>query len=210
MQSVPTLLPSIQLVIFDLDGVLVETDFIHSAALKDAVINFVDSIPEYLDASDGLRTTDKIKLLQKQFELSDDVVRAIATLKHHRTLELLNSTILHFSTDAPKIFSKLKAANKQLALASNTRREYVDIILDRFELKEYFDVVIAGDEIQYPKPHPLIFLECMRLNEAKPENTLIFEDSINGLKAAYASKAHVFKVAPELLLQETDLEKVIL
>lgn len=74
-----------------------------------------------------------------------------------------------------------------VALASNSWRRLITVALHAAELTDSFDVVVCGDEVAHPKPAPDVYLETARLLDVAPERTIALEDSPNGVEAALAA-----------------------
>ena len=190
-----------KLAIFDLDGVLVKTDHIHTNMLRFAVESILHSDASQLpmfDAQDGIRTVDKLKALQAMYDLPDDTIRGIDRLKQMLTcVELISLPKNQLIVD---ILTHLKLKGYMIALASNSRRLYVDAAITALSIKHLIDFSIAGDEIQHAKPHPECFERAMAHFSATSQQTTIWEDSNAGLTAARATGATVIQVDPQVLL----------
>ena len=83
----------------------------------------------------------------------------------------------------------------RLAMATSAPPGNVEFTFSHIPVREYFDVVLDGDSIEKGKPHPDIYLKAISLLRLMPDQCVIFEDSIPGIKAALASGAHVIGVA---------------
>ena len=186
-----------KLVIFDLDGVLVEAKEIHYKALNEALrkINsdYVISWEDHLRTFDGMKTYDKLKLLSERgMHLDDDIQTQIFNDKQFFTTESLSS--LKHNKKLIEIFKKLKNNGFKIACCSNSIKNTVDLVLHNLGILKYFDMKLSNDDVKFAKPHPEIYWKAMSYFGALPENTLIIEDSPTGLTAAYKSGANVLRV----------------
>ena len=186
-----------KLVIFDLDGVLVEAKEIHYNALNEALRKlspkYVISWEDHLRTFDGMKTYDKLKLLSlRGMPLDSETQSQIFKDKQLFTIESLSK--LKPNKKLIDIFKNLKKHNFKIACCSNSIKNTVDLVLDKLEISEYFDIKLSNDDVKFAKPHPEIYWKAMSYFGALPENTLIIEDSPTGLTAAYKSGANVLRV----------------
>ena len=186
-----------KLIIFDLDGVLVKTDHIHDTCFKQAIssINPIAANDPLINAMDGLRTIDKLKLLNEKYNID---IQYVDKLKEKLTIEALQN--IKFDQVIYDCLTYCKSNGYQIALASNSRRAYVDIILKSLQLNDLIQYSIAGDELDKPKPHPECFNRVMAQFNIESSNTIIFEDSIAGKTAGKLSGAFVIEVDPMILI----------
>ena len=198
------------LAIFDLDGVLVKTDHIHTQALRNSVSVFVSAeaskLP-YLDARDGVRTIQKLHRLRDEYSLSDSQCQSIEQMKS--ALTKLGLRFIERNEEVIRSISYLKDRGWKVAIASNSRREFVELILASLQIDSLLDLVICGDEVINPKPHPAIFLTAMDLLHHDASNTVIFEDSPSGLAAANKTNAKVVQVDPDKLIDLSMIKREI-
>jgi HAD superfamily hydrolase (TIGR01509 family) len=187
-----------KLVIFDLDGVLVEAKEIHFDALNSSLKNldekYVISWEEHLRSYDGLKTYDKLKLLSlsKGLPLDKDVQEKIFADKQIFTSKALNN--LQINETLIDILSKLKEQNFNIACCSNSVKNTVDLVLRKLGIDNFFDLKLSNENVKFAKPHPEIYWKAMSYFGALPEETLIIEDSPTGLTSAYKSGAKVLRV----------------
>lgn len=185
-----------KLIIFDLDGVLIESRELHYQSLNDALnsVNpkYVITRDEHLSVYDGLNTTKKLKMLSESKGLPLDYHDVIWHRKQLATLELIKK----FSIDIKlvDIFSKLKSSGYLIAVASNSIRETVKLSLLKIGVMEYVDYYVSNQDVHHPKPYPEMYWQCMTKLDAIPRNTLIIEDSHIGRQAAIDSGAHLLAV----------------
>jgi HAD superfamily hydrolase (TIGR01509 family) len=90
--------------------------------------------------------------------------------------------------------AQLRSAGYRLALASNSIRATVDLMLSRACLASYFDVTLSNEDVSRPKPHPEIYQTAIARLNLDPAQCLVLEDNFNGIKAAERSGAHVMVV----------------
>lgn len=185
----------IQAVIFDLDGVLVETRKLHFEALSRALkdLGFDLSFEEHHNTYDGLPTYKKIEMLKDRFNLSSEQIVFLNKRKQEYTIELLNGKILP-NQEHSRIFSHLKDNDIRVAICSNTKRSTLDYIVNKLEISQYLEFSLSNEDVDQPKPSPNIYLRAMSLLDVTPEETLVFEDSPHGLESARKSKATVEKI----------------
>lgn len=182
----------IKLVIFDLDGVLVEAKNIHFEAFNKALGKYAISWDEHLSTYDGLKTNQKLDMLYEYKGLPKEQFTTIWNNKQKYTLEALSnlkkdeilySTIQNLSLDGYK-----------LAVCSNSIRKTVLTVLSKLGIIEFFDFILSNEDVKNSKPHPEIYWKAISEMNCLPEETLIVEDSPYGLLAASRSKSHILRV----------------
>ncbi len=182
-------------IIFDLDGVLVDTKKIHFKALNQALKkyeNFRITFNEHIKVFDGLPTKKKLDLLIGQNRVKKKNLKKIINFKNLATKKLLNKNII-FSKKIYNIFSKL-SVNYNLAIATNAISSTLDICLKKLRIRKFIKFNISNEEVNNPKPHPEIYLRCLINLQGKPNETLILEDSHYGRLAAQESGCKLFPV----------------
>jgi len=196
----------IDLIIFDLDGVLVDTEQLHYDSLMYS-ISMVTTLPtrniETVIHQDGTTTKAKLKILQKTFGTSNNDLQEID--KRKQQLVLQNLRKLEPNKDQIDMLRNLELLIPCLAIGSNSRKENVDTILDVLEIREFFSFVVTSDDVKYGKPNPEIFNKIIDMAGCKSKNTLILEDSVAGKEAALASGAHLLPINN---IEETTLENI--
>jgi HAD superfamily hydrolase (TIGR01509 family) len=186
----------IKLIIFDLDGVLVDAKELHYEALNRALASvgkeFVIHRDEHLSTYDGLNTTKKLKMLTDRKGLPADSHDLVWKLKQEMTLNIISE----YSRDERicEVLRKLKNEGYTLCVASNSIRETVKMMLIRKGFMEYFDFFFSNQDVKHPKPSSEIYLQCMIKAEVSPHETLVVEDSHIGRKAALSSGAFLCPV----------------
>jgi HAD superfamily hydrolase (TIGR01509 family) len=197
-----------KLIIFDLDGVLIDSRDLHFHALNQALEKidkkFVISVDEHLSKYDGLSTTKKLQLLSEDRGLDPKHYDLIWHDKQTATLKIIDQ--LTVDKKLVYFFSKLKLENFKIAVASNSIRDTVKLALLRIGVLDKVDYFISNEDVKRPKPYPDMFWQCMITLNSLPKDTVIFEDSHIGRRAAFDSGAHVIAIKDcnDLTLQKID------
>jgi HAD superfamily hydrolase (TIGR01509 family) len=187
-----------KLIIFDLDGVLVEAKQIHFETLNKALWEiaksdkYVISEAEHLSIYDGLKTNQKLELLTQNKGLQRDTYEIVWNRKQQLTIEAISE--LQPDLEKIELFKELRDRGYKLACASNSIRRSVLVMLAKIGIIEYMDLIISNEDVKNSKPHPEMYWKTMSMMGVLPEETLIVEDSPHGLLAASRSRANVLRV----------------
>jgi HAD superfamily hydrolase (TIGR01509 family) len=183
----------IKLIIFDLDGVLVEAKNLHFEALNRALGNeYAISWKEHLSKYDGLKTNQKLEMLTKEKGLPVKLHSKVWEDKQKYTLEELRA--LEPNQTLQSVMSALSENGYKLAVCSNSIRKTVLTVLSKLGIMEFMDLVISNEDVKNSKPHPEMYWKAISMMSCLPEETLIVEDSPYGLLAASRSKSHILRV----------------
>ncbi len=197
----------IKLIVFDLDGVLADTENTHYSAVCDAV--HLETRLSYEDIfrvikKDGTTTRQKLINLQNEFDLFDNTISSIDKLKQEMVLQTFG--LLTPNSLQLEMLSKLENFGYHLAIGSNSRRENVNAIINALKIGKYFSPIMTIENVFRSKPYPEIFTRIMDQLGFKPTETLILEDSPSGQAAAISSGAHLLKINS---CDETNLENIL-
>jgi HAD superfamily hydrolase (TIGR01509 family) len=197
-----------KLIVFDLDGVLVEAKEIHyntlNQALKEVGEEYVITEAEHLSTYDGLKTTQKLEMLTKNKGLDSQFYDEIWYRKQHLTIEAISE--LQPDLQKIELFKELRNMGYKLAVASNSIRRSVLVMLAKIGIIEYMDLIISNEDVKNSKPHPEMYWKAMSMMGCLPEESLIVEDSPHGLLAASRSRASVLRVDNP---KDLTLEKIV-
>jgi HAD superfamily hydrolase (TIGR01509 family) len=187
----------IKLVIFDLDGVLVDAKQIHYQALNTAIKNiagpqYTISLEEHLHIYDGLKTYQKLDLLTQNKNLDKELHKKIWDNKQEITLHCFRK--IEPNPNIITIFEFLKERNILIACCSNSIKRTVLLALSKLNIIEYFNFIVSNEDVKHAKPHPEIYWKAMASAGVLPEETLIVEDSPPGLLGASRTRANILRV----------------
>lgn len=202
----------IKLVIFDLDGVLIDSRLIHFESLNRALgyydAKYMITMDEHLSTYDGLSTTKKLELLEKNKGLPRDIFDHIWKQKQINTKRLYDDIELD-DNQIEMCKTLMREAGVKLAVASNSITETMEIALDRKGILHFMDITVSNESVARPKPYPEMYWRCMTACNVLPSETLIIEDSHIGRKAALDSGAHLLAVQnPEDVKVKTILQEI--
>ena len=196
----------IKAIIFDLDGVLVDTKKIHFEALNAALKKYrfeTITIDDHVKVFDGLPTTEKLKILQKKKRLPKKYFARINKYKQKITTQILKKNI----KKNDKIIQMMKSLHKnyKIAVATNAVNSTLKICLSKLGISKYVHFKLSNEDIVNPKPNPEIYLRIFIKFGIYPSEALIIEDSHYGREAAISSGA---KLLPIKKIDELDLKKI--
>jgi len=176
----------IKAIIYDMDDLMVNSDPLHALAWEELLADFnhkFSDLPEELRSKFiGRRVIDICKeiihTLDLDANLEEFYEKRIAIF-----LELVRNELKAMPglVESLKLF---KAGGFKIALASSGAKQYIKLVLDRFEIKDYFDVIVSGDDVNIGKPHPETYTVACKKLGFNPEECLVLEDAKNGIESA--------------------------
>jgi HAD superfamily hydrolase (TIGR01509 family) len=199
------------LVIFDLDGVLLDSREVHYHALNNALAFFGEeyliSREEHLSVYDGLPTTKKLDTLSEAKGLPSNLHNAVWQKKQEETLSIFDN--LNQDDELIYFFKKIKENNIKIAVASNSVRETVKLVLLRLGLMKYVDYFVSNDDVKRTKPFPEMYWRCMVACNSVPKKCVIIEDSHIGRQGALDSGSILVPVENREDLNIKKIDKII-
>lgn len=178
----------IRTVIFDMDGVVVNTEPIgyHANQLlyKSLNINVPDDVYNTFIGNSDKNIIQKLKdlypiALNHEELLEENDRYFFDAFDTNEELEMLPGV--------KNLIIDLYNNGMKLILASSASKRKIEKVFDRFDLHQYFDFKISGEDFEFSKPHPAIFQEAVMKSGFTKEECIVIEDSTNGIKAAKAA-----------------------
>ena len=175
----------IKTVIFDMDGVIVDTEPVHHYAYNQHFKQLsIDVSPEMYATFTGNSTKNIFERLKVQFNLSDDVPTLVETKRNLFNEAFDSKEDLYLLDGVEDLIKDLHQNGMQLVLASSSATVTINKIFNRFGLHQYFTHIVSGEDFPKSKPHPAIFQHAAFLAKTPVENCIVIEDSTNGILAA--------------------------
>ena len=179
-----------RLVIFDMDGTILSSEHLHYLATNE-ILNGETFSEESLY---GVADIDLYELTRSSFDGTfEDFINA----KNSSLIEKINQTSpeeLMFK-EFHHLFKKIKDNNQNLSLVTASEYIIAHHILEKCDIKKYFDLIITTKEVKNTKPHPEPYELALSKFQMKPKDAIIFEDSQTGIQAALSSGVKTIKVS---------------
>lgn len=185
----------IKVILFDMDGVLIDAKEWHYEALNNALALFGITISRYehIHSFDGLPTKEKLKMLSEEVYLPKKLHGFINEMKQLYTMDLIQERCTPIFQHEYAL-SRLKSEGYRMAVCSNSIRNTINLMMESAGLMPYLEVIFSNEDVVHSKPDPEIYLTAMKKMNVLPDECLILEDNKNGIKAAMDSCGHVMKI----------------
>lgn len=174
-------------VIFDMDGVLIDSEPLHFeseyAALRKLGVHTAD---DYLHRFVGMTAQLLWARILAEQGIDKDVDEMVAEVLEEK-LRLLRAGDFRPIDGVVELLDSLRAAGVPVGIASSSSRVFIEAVLEKLGIASYIRAFASGEEVPRGKPYPDVYLEAARLLGARPEQCLVVEDSRNGVLAAKAA-----------------------
>jgi HAD superfamily hydrolase (TIGR01509 family) len=186
-----------KLIIFDLDGVLVDSKDLHYQALNLAIAEvnpgWMISYQEHLSRYNGNPTSVKLDMLAETYPSFNDDDRAVISEKKQEITRHLIGKI-PADQELVQIMTELRRSGIDIAVASNSIRSTVDSILKALGVYPLVGFIASNEDVSSPKPDPEIYFKCMEHFGVEPQETIILEDSDIGRAGALATGSRMVPI----------------
>ena len=185
----------IKALIFDMDGLMIDSERLYFQTEREMARKFNKTVEDKtLWKMMGRNPIESMKIFVRELGLSLSSEEALGM----RNLIMLNK----LKTDLkpmPGLHHILDAFSGRLKMAvcTGAQEEFLDIVVDQLEIRNYFDALQSSDEIQKGKPHPEIYLKTCRKLKLSPKDCVVIEDSSNGALAGKHAGCYVIAVPSE-------------
>lgn len=183
--------------IFDMDGVIVDSTPIHTEAWRVYLERLGLSAENIGSRMLGKHNSDLVRDLFAHQPLTDEIIYEHGARKEELYRTMMSPVLEQYFVPGVREFI-LRHREKPLAVASNAEPANVDFVLDQAGMRPSFRAVISGYQVARPKPFPDIYLEAAKRLDCAPSQCVVFEDSSTGVQAARAAGAKVVGVTTTL------------
>jgi len=191
-------------IIFDKDGILIDSEKFHVLSVSQAFNEIgIKLTKKDLQEIGGRNIHDSLKQLLKKYSFEESEVglrirKIYLDYKKNNQIRLINPAI--------KLLKESKKLNLKVGLCTNDSKSSTEEFLEKNNLKNYFDVVVCADSVSEGKPNPEIYLVALKRLNVKKEECIAIEDSLVGVRAAVKAGIKVF-VVPRRENKEHDFPK---
>ncbi|HEY6975929.1 MAG TPA: HAD family phosphatase [Chitinophagaceae bacterium] len=193
-------------VIFDMDGTLIESTEADYLAWKRLFADYQKPL-SYEDYFPLLGAKSAV-VVQSRLHLDEEQTKVALAKKLKYFTEIVSQNGIQPVPFAIKLLEQLQQYDLKIALATSSRREKMKMVLKLTGLLPYFEVIVTGEEVSKSKPAPDIFLIAAKKLELPPDQCLVIEDAVNGIKAAKNAGMKCIAITTthsSEMLQEADL-----
>lgn len=170
-------------VIFDMDGLMFDTESLFSITEKEIAEKREKKFTvEIQGKMMGQKPLHAIEIMLKELGIDEDPQKVLKE-RDERYVELLK-------TDSQPMFGLfsfldlLEKNNIRKCIATSSRKEWVEILFNKFDLRNKFEFIITGEEVEFGKPNPAIYLKAVEKLDLPASSCLVLEDAENGIKSA--------------------------
>lgn len=194
---------NIKAAIFDLDGTLIDSMWVWSKIdidyLSQRGIDFPSDLRKEIE---HLSFEDTALHFKKRFLIGDSVEEIMSTWNNIAYKEYLENITI--KPGAKEFLHSLKKSGIKIALATSNCYTLLEVALKRFELYEYFDVIVTTDEASRSKAFPDVYLLAAEKLNVTPENCVVFEDILQAVLSAKMAKMMVVAVEDSHSIDDKD------
>lgn len=177
----------IQAFIFDMDGVIIDSEPLHFEVDIQVMNDFGASIThEKLEQYVGMTNPEMWASIKEEYQLTQSVSEIIEYQLSNK-IRILTSREMEPIDGIRELLEALKANGIPAAIASSSPPVFIESVLRKFGLLNHFDVVVSGEEVEKGKPAPDVYLKAAELLGVEPRHCMVLEDARHGVAAAKAA-----------------------
>ena len=187
---------NLKLVIFDMDGVLVDACDWHKIALNEAlkeVSGYEIPLEDHYKKYNGLPTKVKLNMLIKEGHVQESDLESIYEMKQLKTVDIIKRESV-VKEEKIELMKWLHDSEISVACFTNSIRMTAQLMLERAGVYEHLDLLVTNQDVSSPKPNPEGYIKALKHFNCSPKDAIIVEDSPKGLEAAEKSGANILKV----------------
>jgi len=182
-----------QCVIFDMDGVIIDSEFLHKKAYYETFESLgLDVSEELYKTVTGSSTINVFQKIIAHFDLDHDANDLVLEKRRRYVDYFHNDPTIHLVAGVENLIKQFFENGKTLVLASSASMPNINRVFKRFDLDQYFTAKISGADLKESKPHPEIFEKAAILGNTQRAQCIVIEDSDNGIQAAIDAGIFVF------------------
>ncbi|MDR0349120.1 MAG: HAD family phosphatase [Tannerella sp.] len=184
----------IKTVFFDLDGVIIDSEPIHARAKKLTLDTYGIVYPDAVfDEFIGQTDEDFFKYVSEELDARRHSFEQLLQKKNRLFIDLLPE--MKFVDGFPNFFQNVKNRKLKTALVSSTSTYTLELTDNHFHIVRMFDLLVTAKDTVHHKPHPAPYLKALEALPASVEDTIVIEDSPNGIHSAKQAGCKVFALA---------------
>jgi mannitol-1-/sugar-/sorbitol-6-/2-deoxyglucose-6-phosphatase len=190
-------------VIFDMDGLLIDSEPLWEEAGKETLAGFgVSLTDEQYHFSTGLRTREWIDWWFTWFNIDKKHALEAELAIVQKAIEKIAAYGIAMP-GADRIFPLLKEKGFKIGLATSSPLALVRVVAEKLQINDYLQAIASAEELKYGKPHPQVYLDCAAALEVSPLECVCLEDSFNGMIAVKAARMKCIVIPAKHQQQQT-------
>jgi HAD superfamily hydrolase (TIGR01509 family) len=175
-------------VIFDMDGLLIDSEPFWQEAGMETLLQFnVTLSPVQYHHTTGLRTREWLDYWFGHFGIGKETIPAAEAALHKRVIEKIKTNADPLP-GVKEILAFFKTRNFRIGLATSSPLSLVKVVVEKLDIEKDFEAIASAEHLPYGKPHPQVYMNCARSLDVNPLRCVAFEDSFNGVIAAKAAR----------------------
>ena len=192
------MLTDIKAVIFDMDGVIIDSEPLWRRAMIKSFIEVgIPFSDEHCRITTGLRFKEVIDFWFKKHHISHISIDEFDDLVINRLCVLINEEGKAMK-GVIEILAFLKKKGLKIGIGTSSNTKLMNTVVDVLNIRHYFDELCSAEHMSHGKPHPMVYLNCAEKLNVKPLQCLVIEDSVNGIIAGKAAQMKVLAIPEDI------------